>query len=96
MNTDLGYLRNGDFVIELIHYRTGAAHEAAAPRAMNQADLTHLSVSVDDIDAVAAKAVEYGGTVLEQTHVGVAVMLRDPEGQLVELLTMAYHDNLPD
>jgi lactoylglutathione lyase len=51
-------------------------------------------VSVDDIDATAAKAVEFGGSVLEQTNVGAAVMIRDPDGQLLELLPMTYRDSL--
>ena len=96
LDTELVYLRNGSFVIELLHYRAGTTRESAMARAMNETGLTHLSISVDDIDAVVAKALAYGGSVLEQTHVGVAVMLRDPDGQLIELLTMAYHDNLPD
>ncbi len=62
---------------------------------MNEIGLTHLSVSVDDIDATAAKAVECGGSVLEQTNLGgLAVMIRDPDGQLLELLPMAYRDSL--
>ena len=61
---------------------------------MNELGLTHLSVSVDDIAATAAKAVECGGGVLEQTNVGLAVMIRDPDGQLIELLPMAYRDSL--
>ena len=61
---------------------------------MNEIGLTHISVSVDDIDATAAKAVELGGSVLEQTNVGAAVMIRDPDGQLLELLPMTYRDGL--
>ncbi len=89
------YLRQGEFVLELLHY-AGAGTNPYRQRVMNDVGLTHISVSVADIDAVAAKAAEYGGTVLEQTHVGAAVMIRDPDGQLVELLPMAYRDHLPD
>src|SRR5436190_16383106 len=88
------YLRRGDFVLELMHYADAGAHPPARARVMNELGLTHLSVSVDDIDATAAKAVEYGGCVLEQTHVGLAVMVRDPDGQLLELLPMTYRDGL--
>jgi catechol 2,3-dioxygenase-like lactoylglutathione lyase family enzyme len=90
------YLRQGEFVLELLGYRDAGTTPAPRPRVMNEIGLTHISVSVDDIDATVAKAVEYGGTVLEQTHVGLAVMIRDPDGQLLELLTMTYRDNLPD
>jgi lactoylglutathione lyase len=88
------YLRRDDFVLELMHYADAGAHPPERPRVMNEVGLTHLSVSVDDIDATAAQAVEYGGSVLEHTHVGLAVMIRDPDGQLVELLPMAYRDSL--
>jgi lactoylglutathione lyase len=89
------YLRRGDFVLELMYFAEAGAHAPARPRVMNEIGLTHLSVSVDDIDATAAKAVECGGSVLEQTNVGgLAVMIRDPDGQLLELLPMAYRDSL--
>lgn len=90
------YLRRGEFVLELLGYRGAGTVPPARPRVMNEIGLTHLSVSVDDIDATAAKAVEHGGAVLEQTHVGAAVMIRDPDGQLVELLPMGYRASLPD
>jgi lactoylglutathione lyase len=88
------YLRRDEFVLELIQYSEAGSHAPASPRVMNELGLTHLSVSVDDITATAAKAVECGGDVLEQTNVGLAVMIRDPDGQLVELLPMAYRDSL--
>ena len=89
------YLRRGEFVLELMYYAEAGAHAPARPRVMNEIGLTHISVSVDDIDATAAKAVECGGSVLEQTNVGAAVMIRDPDGQLLELLPMGYRDSLP-
>jgi lactoylglutathione lyase len=88
------YLRRGEFVLELMYFAEAGAHAPARPRVMNEIGLTHISVSVDDIDATAAKAVECGGSVLEQTNVGAAVMIRDPDGQLLELLPMAYRDSL--
>jgi catechol 2,3-dioxygenase-like lactoylglutathione lyase family enzyme len=90
------YLRQGEFVLELLGYRDAGTLPAPRPRVMNEIGLTHISVSVDDIDDTAAKAVEHGGTVLEQTHVGLAVMIRDPDGQLLELLPTTYRDSLPD
>jgi catechol 2,3-dioxygenase-like lactoylglutathione lyase family enzyme len=88
------YLRQDAFVLELMYYADAGAHAPASPRVMNEMGLTHISVSVDDIDATAAKAVELGGSVLEQTNVGAAVMIRDPDGQLLELLPMTYRDGL--
>ena len=90
------YLRQGEFVLELLGYRDIETMPPPRPRVMNEIGLTHISVSVDDIDATAAKAVEYGGSVLEQTNVGAAVMIRDPDGQLLELLPMGYRASLPD
>jgi hypothetical protein len=34
--------------------------------------------------------VEFGGTVEAANDIGLAVMVRDPDGQLIELLTMEY------
>lgn len=89
------YLRLGEFVLELLSY-ADAGTNPYRERVMNDIGLTHISVSVDDIEATAAKVTEYGGTVLHDTNVGAALMIRDPDGQLIELLTMAYRDNLPD
>lgn len=89
------YLRRDGFVLELLTYSDAGVHAPARPRVMNEIGLTHVSMSVDDIDATAAKAVELGGSVLEQTNVGAAVMIRDPDGQLIELLPMGYRERLP-
>ena len=88
------YLRQDAFVLELMHYADAGAHASASPRVMNEIGLTHIPLSVDDIEATAAKAVACGGAVLEQTNVGVAVMIREPDGQLLELLPMTYRDSL--
>lgn len=88
------YLRRDGFVLELLSF-ADAGTNPPQPRVMNDVGLTHISVSVDDIDATAARAVEYGGSVLERTNIGMAVMIRDPEGQLIELLPMSFRDNLP-
>ncbi len=55
---------------------------------MNETGLTHLSVSVDDLDAAAARVPSLGGEVLIQLP--NAVMIRDPDGQRVEILTVEY------
>jgi catechol 2,3-dioxygenase-like lactoylglutathione lyase family enzyme len=90
------YLRLGGFVLELMHYTDAGSVDPARPRVMNEVGLTHLSVSVEDIDATAAKALACGGSVLPETHVGAAVMIRDPDGQLLELLPMGFRAGLPD
>jgi lactoylglutathione lyase len=62
---------------------------------MNEPGLTHLSWSVDDIHATARKAVEYGGQIIEESDIGFALFLRDPDGQLLELLPTSFRANLP-
>ena len=81
------YLRVDGFVLELLHYGgEGAAPLPYRERVMNEPGLTHVSVSVDDIDETCRLAVAHGGSVLDDTNIDGAVMIRDPEGQLVELL----------
>jgi catechol 2,3-dioxygenase-like lactoylglutathione lyase family enzyme len=88
------YLRKGDFVLELLHFdREG--NPPARKRPMNEPGLTHLSFSVDDIHKTAARAAELGGTVAVETDIGAAVFVRDPDGQLIELLPMGYRRSLP-
>lgn len=82
------YLRNGAFVLELLAFD----HHPSGPvdRAMTDTGLTHLSVGVDDVAAAKQVVAEHGGEVLGDTDVGVAVMVRDPDGQLIELLDVGY------
>jgi catechol 2,3-dioxygenase-like lactoylglutathione lyase family enzyme len=88
------YLGRDGFVLELLHYAgEGAKSLPARQRVMNEPGLTHISVSCD-IDDICARIGEYGGEVLDDTNIGFAVMVRDPDGQLVELLPMAYRDSL--
>ena len=89
------YLILDGLVLELMHYSVPGATVPYRPRTMNEPGLTHLSISVDDIRATAAKAVEYGGQVIEESDVGLALFIRDPDGQLLELLTAGYRDRLP-
>ena len=89
------YLTLDGFVLELMHF---SALGAAAPfraRTMNEPGLTHLSVSVDDVRATAAKAAEHGGRILEESDIGNAIFIRDPDGQLLELLPAGYRAQLP-
>lgn len=87
------YLRRDGLVLELLHY---ADKETVArpPRVMNETGLTHLSVSVDDIAQTCARVREHGGEVLDDTDIGVGIFVRDPDGQLLELLPMSYREQL--
>jgi catechol 2,3-dioxygenase-like lactoylglutathione lyase family enzyme len=88
------YLERDGFVLELLHF----AGEGGVPlprraRVVNEPGLTHLSVSCDVAD-VCARIADFGGEVLTDTDIGVAVFVHDPDGQLVELLPMAYWESL--
>jgi predicted enzyme related to lactoylglutathione lyase len=50
---------------------------------------------VSDVRAAADKAVEYGGQIIEESDLGLALFIRDPDGQLLELLPETYRSGLP-
>ena len=80
------YLERDGWVLELLHFdRPG--NEPARRRSFTEPGLTHLSLTVDDLSSACALVTEHGGEVLEETDVsGMAIMVRDPDGQLLELL----------
>lgn len=85
------YLRRGDFVLELLHFdRPG--NPAAADRPFNQPGLTHLSISINDFERVIDRVTEYGGAIVNRSP--MASIVRDPDGQLLELLPMSYRRRL--
>jgi catechol 2,3-dioxygenase-like lactoylglutathione lyase family enzyme len=88
------YLARDGLVLELLHFSAAGQTEAVKRRAMNEPGLTHLSLSVADLDGVLARVPEYGGDVIATSNIGVGVFIRDPDGQLIELLTMAYRERL--
>src|ERR1700682_4491825 len=87
------YLRGDGLVLERPHY-AAAGTTAPTTRVMNEQGLTHVSLSVDDIDAVCDRIPHYGGEVLTDTNIGFGVFVRDPDGQLTELLPMSYREQL--
>jgi lactoylglutathione lyase len=89
------YLVLDGFVLELMQYSAPGARAPYRARTMSEPGLTHISVAVEDIRATAEKAVSYGGRVIEESDVGAAMFLRDPDGQLLELLPKGYRDELP-
>lgn len=80
------YLALDGFVLELLWFdRDG--NDPRRARGFTEPGLTHLSFGVDDLDEACRLVTEHGGTVLdERTVPGAAVMVRDPDGQLIELL----------
>jgi catechol 2,3-dioxygenase-like lactoylglutathione lyase family enzyme len=88
------YLTLDGFVLELMHYSAPGAGAPFRARTMNEPGLTHLSISVDDVRATAERAVEFGGEIIEESDVGAALFIRDPDGQRLELLPVAYRGSL--
>lgn len=80
------YLRRDDFVLELLSFAEPEPFEPRE-RSFREPGLTHLSFGVDDLDATCALVEQYGGTVLEESRLPMAVFVADPEGQVLELLT---------
>jgi catechol 2,3-dioxygenase-like lactoylglutathione lyase family enzyme len=80
------YLRRDGLVLELLHLSSPPLVERDEPRVINEPGLTHISLAVDDLEEACAAVAAHGGTVLEETRIEAAVFIRDPEGQLVELL----------
>jgi catechol 2,3-dioxygenase-like lactoylglutathione lyase family enzyme len=85
------YLERDGLRIELLHYDAPRSPSKPPARAMNDLGFTHLSVIVASIDESLPR-LERAGAVLEpetRIEVGgrtVAVMVRDPDGLLIELV----------
>jgi catechol 2,3-dioxygenase-like lactoylglutathione lyase family enzyme len=88
------YLVRDGLVLELLHFAADGQTRPYRERRMNEPGLTHISLSVDDIDGVCARISEFGGEVIASSNIGNAVFVRDPDGQLVELLPMTYRRHL--
>ena len=88
LGTSCVYLKRDDFVLELLHFADQTLVEAP-DRVVNQSGLTHISLSVEpeELESVLAEVESHGGEVLHDTNIGVAIFIKDPDGQLLELLT---------
>lgn len=83
LRMDAVYLHLDGLVLELLAFdRT----TAKVDRVMNEPGLTHLSLFVDDLAPVLENVPKFGGRVREDTNLGVAVFVEDPDGQAIELL----------
>ncbi len=94
LGTHATYLVRDGFVLELIDYSKRAVH-VGGERVMDQVGLTHISFSVSDLPGVLAKVAEFGGAVVEETVAEGMAMIRDPDGQLLELLSDGWLAVLP-
>jgi len=88
------YMVRDGLVLELLSYSEATA-KPFRERVMNEPGLTHLSLSVGDIPTVLEKVVPNGGQVIEATDIKEAIIIRDPDGQLIELTSAGWLDVLP-
>jgi catechol 2,3-dioxygenase-like lactoylglutathione lyase family enzyme len=88
------YLVRDGLVLELIDYSQRKVH-AGADRVMDQVGLTHLSLSVSDHGDVLVMVERFGGSVVKGTVSEESAMIRDPDGQLIELLSDSWLAVLP-
>jgi lactoylglutathione lyase len=88
------YLVRDGLVLELLDYARREVH-AGPKRAMDQVGLTHLSLSVSDLAAVLKMVDGLGGSVIDSTVSATSAMIRDPDGQLIELLSDSWLSVLP-
>lgn len=88
------YLVRDGLVLELLAYSHRALH-AGLDRVMDQVGLTHLSLSVSDLSRVLATVEGFAGSVVEGTVSEQSAMIRDPDGQLLELLSDSWLAILP-
>lgn len=93
VNLTAVYLVRDGLVLELLHFDR-PDNAPARERSFTEPGLTHLSISVEDTEAVCRRVPEYGGEVLRDTQMGPVIVVRDPDGQAVELLPITYRDSI--
>ena len=87
------YLVRDGLVLELLDYSKRDVQ--SQQRVMDDVGLTHISLSVSDLAAALAMVDEFGGSVVQETVTEQFAMIRDPDGQLIELLPDSWLTNLP-
>jgi catechol 2,3-dioxygenase-like lactoylglutathione lyase family enzyme len=87
------FVRRDGVSIELLHFESPGHSGEPVRRPMNQLGLTHLSLRVEDLDAVAEVIESHGGSVIAGTRTtfGSAneldfVYCIDPDGVRIELM----------
>jgi catechol 2,3-dioxygenase-like lactoylglutathione lyase family enzyme len=81
-------ITRGEWKIELLGFAQPRVVGAPA-QARNVLGFTHLSLDVDDVDSVATRLVELGGTILASTRARLGfdvLFVADPDGTRVELM----------
>jgi lactoylglutathione lyase len=88
------YLVRDGLVLELLGYSHREVRRGPE-RVMDDVGLTHLSLSVSDLPVVLTMVDSFGGSVVDATVSEQSAMIRDPDGQLIELLADSWLAVLP-
>jgi lactoylglutathione lyase len=83
VSLDASYLWLDGLLLELLSFDRSSPPQT---RAMNEPGLTHISLFVDDIHAVLEAVPRYGGKVRDDTNIGTAVFVEDPDNQAIEVI----------
>ena len=94
------YLWRPDLVLNLMHFGASGAKRDWQERRLNDPGYSHIALSVEDHAGVLDRVPEFGGEVLRDSlgppsAWGQAVFIRDPDGQLIELVSMDWREALP-
>jgi catechol 2,3-dioxygenase-like lactoylglutathione lyase family enzyme len=94
------YLWRPDLTLNLMHFGAPGAARAWRERKLNEPGYSHIACSVSDLPAALARVPELGGEVIRDSQGppsawGQAVFVRDPDGQLIELVSWDWRDRLP-
>ncbi|MDG2002573.1 MAG: VOC family protein [Novosphingobium sp.] len=87
------YLLLAGFTLELMEMDPAAVPHAGS-RDFTLTGITHFSFVVDDPADIYARVEDFGGT--RWSDIGIANMIRDPDGQLIELLPPTYPDSIEE
>jgi predicted enzyme related to lactoylglutathione lyase len=83
-------LRCGDVYIELLGFTGTEVTGSAEREPMNRRGFTHMTLVVDDMEAIIARIREYGGCVHDETRIdspfGPILFCTDPDGVRIELM----------
>ena len=83
------YLMLGDFQLELLLFDPPGENHVRERR-FNQVGLTHISIGVPSVADTLARVKDYGGEIVTALPGNIGAMIRDPDGQLWEILDGAY------
>jgi glyoxylase I family protein len=87
------FIRKDGMTIELLKFHSPGEEGDGGRRRMNARGLTHLSIRVDDVDAVATAIFALGGEVIMESRTTLAsdldfVYCTDPDGTRIELMRL--------